>query len=656
MTKKQNTIQGDDNLNDESPLSQEQMSESNSTEFSEEQLEHDLALCKQKALFNREYYEAHCGAFATEMDAFKDYIYKSTFSNVNPSSEFDTEGYLRANIDVYHAGISPLLHFIHHGEKDKRRKFNAMKRWEPNDFLLPQETSSWAQQRIAICLHIFYADFIDKFELSLSKLPVKVDVFVTCASEQIEVDAKARFELLPTVNKVLTAQAPNKGRNFGPFLVEFASQLQDYDLMCHLHSKKSLYSGREQTQWFDYLHQYLLADLHVVSCLLRLFDEHKDLGVYYPSSFWMMPSWVNHWTCNKSHATVFEEDWGFKIDSNFLTYPVGGMFWARPSAILPMLEKQYSYDDFPAEPLPNDGSYLHAMERSIGLMAEERGYKQFYYHPPSAKFTCDKSYIYTNYHKSSHQLFGELRNFEIVSFDVFDTVLRRKYVYPDYAKFKLGEYLAELEIVSSPEAFIALRNHIEFECRQDNNFQGDVDIKQVYQKLHFQLDCDQTQANEWMQMEYEFDLKSISAKSEMVNIVNRLSDMGREIWFVSDTYYTEQQISDLLRHIGVSVHYKLFVSSALGLRKDNGSMWQMLKKQIDDIGKSIIHVGDNVISDAQVCGDHGILNMHILHPNDKWLAAGMPANAVTQDKLDIDNIIKWGGLMSKQSRFPFFGS
>jgi len=85
-------------------------------------------------------------------------------------------------------------------------------------------------------------------------------------------------------------------------------------------------------------------------------------------------------------------------------------------------------------------------------------------------------------------------------------------------------------------------------------------------------------------------------------------------------------------------------------------MWQMLKKQIDDIGKSIIHVGDNVISDAQVCGDHGILNMHILHPNDKWLAAGMPANAVTQDKLDIDNIIKWGGLMSKQSRFPFFGS
>lgn len=617
---------------------------------------HELNYCRQRGLFNRVYYEAHCGAFPTEMAAFEDYLHKSTFSNVNPSALFDTEGYQRANIDVYHAGTSPLLHYIYHGEKDKRRRFNAIQRWVPNTFMVPKETKNWSQQSIAICLHVFYPDFIEKFANSLSQLPCSVDVFVTCASKEIEAEVKSTFSTLNTVNKVTTAIAPNQGRNFGPFLVEFSKQLLEYDLMCHLHSKKSLYSGREQTQWFDYLHQYLLADRHVLSCILRLFDEHKDLGMYYPTSFWMMPSWVNHWTCNKSHARPFIDEWGIEIDSNFLSYPVGGMFWARPKALKPLFEKEYEYQDFPVEPLPNDGSYLHALERAIGLLVEKQGYQQFFYHPPSAKFTVDKTYAFTNYAKPPHQLLSELRNFEIISFDVFDTILRREYIFADYAKFQVGKHLVDLDLVSSPEAFVELRNESELQCRKNKNFVGDVDIVEVYTEVAQRLHCETAQAQEWMQMEFEYDLQSISGKDEMVNLVNQLSDVGREIWFVSDTYYTEHQISLMLRHIGISVHYKLFVSSELGLRKDNGSMWKMLRETIDQLGKSIVHVGDNVISDAQVCGDYGFTNMHILHPEDKWLAAGMKPNAVTKHKLDETDIIKWGSLMSKYGRYPLFGN
>ena len=479
---------------------------------------------------------------------------------------------------------------------------------------------------------------------------------MTCASKEIEENVKSQFSELSPINNIKTAVAPNQGRNFGPFLVEFSEQLLEYDLMCHLHSKKSLYSGREQTQWFDYLHQYLLADRHVLSCILRLFDEHQDLGMYYPTSFWMMPSWVNHWTCNKQHAQPFIDEWGIEISSNFLNYPVGGMFWARPKALKPLLDKKYEYGDFPAEPLPNDGSYLHALERSLGLLIEKQGYQQFYYHPPSAKFTVDKSYTYSNYFKPPQQLFTELRNFEIVSFDIFDTVLRRDYIFADYAKYQLGKHLVDLDLVSSPEAFVELRNQSEHQCRINKEFVGDVDIVEIYDEIAKRLHCDREQAQHWMEMEFEYDLRSISAKDEMVNLINQLSDVGRDIWFVSDTYYTEHQVSLLLRHIGIAVHYKLFVSSQLGLRKDNGSMWKMLREMTDKLGKSVIHVGDNVTSDAQVCGDYGFANMHILHPEDKWLAAGMTPNAVTKHELDETNIIKWGSLMSKYGRYPFFGN
>lgn len=58
--------------------------------------------------------------------------------------------------------------------------------------------------------------------------------------------------------------------------------------------QKSLYSGREQTQWADYLTEYLLGDPYVTTQLLNIFADNEQIGMYYPTTFWMMPPWVNH--------------------------------------------------------------------------------------------------------------------------------------------------------------------------------------------------------------------------------------------------------------------------------------------------------------------------------------------------------------------------
>ncbi len=614
-----------------------------------------LKRATERGLFDRHYYEAHCGSFESELSAFKDYIAKSHFSNVNPSANFDTEGYMRMNVDVYHSNVSALWHYLAHGEKDCRRTMPAMHRWHPKTSLVAKETAGWNKQKIAICLHIFYPDFVEKFATSLSKFSMQVDVFVTAASDEIAAHVKQRFADISTINNIKVARAKNRGRNFGPFLVEFSQELLEYDLMCHLHSKKSLYSGREQTQWFDYVHEYLLNDRHVTSCLLRLFDEHEDLGIYYPTSFWMMPSWVNHWTCNKPHGKFFAEEWGIDLGPSFINYPASGMFWARPKAIKQLLNKSYHYDDFPEEPLPNDGSFLHALERSIGLLAEKNEYVQFFYHPPTSKFTKDKSYIYSNYNKTLRQFFNEVKNFQTISFDIFDTVLRREYHVSDYAKFKVGEMLTEQGTVSSPEYFIKIRNGIEHTLRVEADFKGDVNILQVYERMSHEFRCELSDALHWADLEFEFDMAQISPKTEMVDIIHRLSEMGRRIWFVTDTYYTERQIAHLLQSIGIVIPHKLFVSTALGKRKDSGTMWQYIRDLVSELNTSYIHIGDNVRSDAQICGDYGLANMHILHPADKWQAAGMPTNDACFDRLNMQDVYKWGPLLSRFGRYPFFG-
>jgi FMN phosphatase YigB (HAD superfamily) len=608
-----------------------------------------------QGLFDIDWYESHYGKFPHPIIAFKDYVEKSNFSNANPSARFDTEFYVRHNMDLYYSDANPLVHYMYHGKNEGRQSAPAHLRWHPKDALVAVDRPDWNKQKIAICLHVFYPDFVEKFAQCLRQFPCAVDVFVAASSEEIARDVQAVYADITQVKNLKVVLAPNRGRNFGPLLVEFGKDLLNYDLMCHLHSKKSLYSGREQTQWFDYLNQYLFKDKHVVACILRLFENDPELGMYYPTSFWMMPSWVNHWTCNKPFAQDFVKEWGIDISQNFVNYPVGGMFWARPKAIKQLLDTDFSYEDFPAEPLPNDGSWLHALERSVGLLTEKNGYKQFFYYPPAGKFTADKSYIFINYHKTAEQLFNELRNFDVVSFDVFDTVLRREFTEPDYAKYRVGEYLNSQSVVSSPQHFIKLRNAAELELRKQQQFKGDVSIVDVYKRLADYFVCDVEQAMAYMQLEFSFDLEQIKAKDEMVSLVHRLADLGREIWFITDIYYTQQQVESMLRKIGLTMPYRLFVSSEMGMRKDSGTMWQFIKDLLAGQEINHIHVGDSVRSDAQICGDFGLNNMHVLHPVDKWQAAGFKPALESAEEFELARVFKWGKLLSNLGRYPFLG-
>lgn len=616
-----------------------------------------LSKALKLGLFDKDWYSKSYGrSFENIKSAFSDYLFKSRFSPVNPSSLFDSETYHRLNHDVYHGQISPLYHYLMVGKEEGRSCPPAILRWHPRTTLAITDAplSTIENLNVAVCLHLYYEDYIDRFSRALSTFPVNVDIFITVANAAHEARAHAVFSRHPRVNNVEIRCVPNRGRNFGPLLVEFSERLQGYDLFCHLHSKKSLYSGREQTQWSDYLTEYLMRDQSVVTRVLNAFHEHPDLGVYYPTTFWMMPSWVNHVTMNKGFMKAWQKELDLAEHDGFLSYPAGGMFWARPEALKGLIDRPYEYNDFPEEPLPNDGSMLHALERVIGSLAEHNGYRQFFYYPPTAQFTTDQSYTVSGYVNTMDNIQAQLRNFDTISFDVFDTLVRREYTVPDYAKLLLGKELAESRLVSSPQAFVALRNEAEFQLRQRSGFQGDVGIQAIYTEIGVQLNITEDDAQRLMQREFELDLGMLCAKDEMVDIFNNLSSLGHTLWVISDTYYTQDHIGLILKKAGISAPYRLVVSSAEQKRKDNGTMWHMIKSDLQrEQVTRYIHVGDNVVADCQIPGDLGLTTLHILHPADKWKALGFPAVKETGASLDEYTIKKWGKLISCIGRVPF---
>ncbi|MCD7818911.1 MAG: rhamnan synthesis F family protein, partial [Lachnospiraceae bacterium] len=54
--------------------------------------------------------------------------------------------------------------------------------------------------------------------------------------------------------------------------------------------------------------------------------------------------------------------------------PYGSFFWFRYDALKAFYARGWEYDDFPAEPLPEDGTISHAIERIRPFVAQQAGY------------------------------------------------------------------------------------------------------------------------------------------------------------------------------------------------------------------------------------------------------------------------------------------
>jgi lipopolysaccharide biosynthesis protein len=75
------------------------------------------------------------------------------------------------------------------------------------------------------------------------------------------------------------------------------------------------------------------------------------------------------WGENLQHAIKLLPGMEKECEKRELSFPIGSMFWARPSSIKQLFELGLTWEDYPEEPLPYDGSMLHAIERLFGIVA-----------------------------------------------------------------------------------------------------------------------------------------------------------------------------------------------------------------------------------------------------------------------------------------------
>ena len=238
-----------------------------------------------------------------------------------------------------------------------------------------EETSSAipAGTRIALHIHAYYPGLLPDMLARLSKNRVRPDLFISVPTELAR--AEVEKTLKGYTGKVMEVRVvPNRGRDIAPFLTAFGSIFADhYDIVGHLHTKKteSLQDFQVGEAWRVFLLENLLGGKSgMADMILGRMAADPSIGMIFPDD----PNIIG-WEKNRSYA----EELGKQLDldefpEHFL-FPIGTMFWARVKALAPLFERNLDWQDYPAEPLPYDGTVLHAIERLLPFVAEKQGFR-----------------------------------------------------------------------------------------------------------------------------------------------------------------------------------------------------------------------------------------------------------------------------------------
>jgi glycosyltransferase involved in cell wall biosynthesis len=285
-----------------------------------------------------------------------------------PCANFHPKIYAHENAARYDSVvINPLAHFIRSGKPDGP--------WI-HDVIDPTRArhspSNLTNLRIGIHAHFYYPELVTDFLSRIACNRSPCDLLLTTgdnAKASSLRDATAQYER----GKVHILVVPNRGRDIGPFLTALSWQaIQRYDIIGHVHGKRSTAVDTAMGEmWREFLWQNLLGETHpMMDIVMDHFANDEKLGLVFPSD-----PHLCGWDANRGIAEGLAKRAGItETLPPFFDFPVGTMFWARVGALKPLFDLRLRWDDYPEEPIPLDGTVMHALERLLPFAARHVGY------------------------------------------------------------------------------------------------------------------------------------------------------------------------------------------------------------------------------------------------------------------------------------------
>lgn len=232
---------------------------------------------------------------------------------------------------------------------------------------------------VAVAVNLYYEEMSDFFFSYLSAIPEKIQIYIISSKRVILEAASVYFH---EKRNVFLLEKDNRGRDISALLVAFRKIAFQYKYICYIHDKKAKYSFKEEDVnfWIRNLWENTIGSKEFICNVLEIFEKSPKIGMLVPPepigeymSTWFRNTWYGNYKLALELTDKLQLKCNISEDKTPIT--LGNVFWARTDALEKLLKREWSYTDFPEEPLPNDGTISHAIERLWGYVVQDAGYK-----------------------------------------------------------------------------------------------------------------------------------------------------------------------------------------------------------------------------------------------------------------------------------------
>ncbi len=192
-----------------------------------------------------------------------------------------------------------------------------------------------------------------------------------------------------------------------------------------------------------------------------------------------------------------------------------------------------------------------------------------------------EKYFYSFHAKNYQELEQLLENYDYISFDIFDTLIKRNIKNPT-------DIFDIIERKTKIKDFKSKRITAEMKANQKSDLE-EITIEDIYKEM----DVDKEIMNLEIELEKNFCTKNIPIYDLYKNLLKK----HKTIFFTSDMYLPKKTVEDILKSNGYTEYQKLYLSSEEKVKKRSGNLFKKILKENNIPNNKLIHVGDSFIGD-----------------------------------------------------------
>lgn len=215
-------------------------------------------------------------------------------------------------------------------------------------------------------------------------------------------------------------------------------------------------------------------------------------------------------------------------------------------------------------------------------------------------------------------LLAEAENYDVISFDLFDTLIARRCLLPE-GVFSLVERRAREMGLPLPEDFVSRRQAAERTLYRGG--QPWYRLGDVCRLLEEDLRLPPGAAAQLERLELEAELETVQPRPDMLRLYHQLRGGGKQTVITTDMYLTGGQLRPLLEKCGLA-GAEVYVSCEQRASKHRDTLFQVLRERFP--GQRILHIGDNPRSDVKNARRNGV-DAALIPSAAAWMEAlGLP--------------------------------